>query len=319
MSSKLAIRSILVGFWLTLIMFSSPANAQFLGHNLLGDFGLTSGTQPDPGTYVSALYYGYKGDTIRDKGGNARGLNQGNLDVNGYALGLWHVTDRKVLGGNYSFSIWPSATDNVLEAPIFGLEQSTDLGFGDLYIQPINLGWHKDRADFMAGIGVYAPTGRYEDGASDNVGLGMWSLELFAGTTIYLDEARTWNFATTAFYETHTEKEDSDIKVGDILTLEGGLGKSFKGGLINVGLAYYAQWKITDDDFGSEGLLPGVSVGKHRGYGVGPEITIPILSKSKLYGFLNARYFWESGVRNSVEGEALVLTLTLPIPSVPLQ
>ncbi len=319
MKLKISAMVFAASVWLMLIMLSSPASAQLLGHNLLGDFGLTSGTQPGPGTYFSALYYRYEGDTIRDKDGNALGLNRGELDVNGYALGLWHVTDRKIFGGNYSFSIWPSATDNALEAPILGLAQSTDLGFGDLYVQPINLGWHKDRADYIAGIGVYAPTGRYEDSAPDNVGLGMWSFELFAGTTIYLDSERTWNFATTAFYETHTEKEGSDVNVGDILTLEGGLGKSFKGGLINVGLAYYAQWKITEDDFGSEGLPLGVSPGRHRGYSVGPEITIPIASKSKLYGFFNARYLWESGVRTSVEGESLVLTLTVPIPSVPLQ
>ena len=307
---------------LVLVGVSNPASAQYLGHNLLGDFGLTSGSQPGPGTYLSALYYGYEGDTLRDKNGNDIGVDperRGDLDVNGYALGLWYVTDRKVFGGNYSFSIWPSFTDNAFEAPILGLDQSTDLGFGDLYVQPINLGWHTDRADYIAGIGVYAPTGRYEAGAPDNVGLGMWSFELFAGTTIYLDSERTWNFATTAFYETHTEKEGSDVKVGDILTLEGGLGKSFKGGLINAGLAYYAQWKVTDDDFGSEGLPPGVSPGRHRGYGVGPEINIPIASKSKLYGFFNVRYFWESGVRSSVEGESLVLTLTLPIPSASLQ
>ena len=54
-------------------------------------------------------------------------------------------------------------------------------------------------------------------------------------------------------------------------------------------------------------------------FGLGPEITIPLASKSKLCGFLNARYFWESGNRSTVEGETFVLTLTLPIPSVPLQ
>jgi hypothetical protein len=68
----------------------------------------------------------------------------------------------------------------------------------------------------------------------------MWSFEFFAGTTIYIDEAKSWHFATTAFYETHTEKKDTDIRVGDILTLEGGLGKSFMYGALSVGAAYYA-------------------------------------------------------------------------------
>ncbi len=29
-----------------------------------------------------------------------------------------------------------------------------------------------------------------------------------------------------------------------------GLGKSFMDGAANVGIAYYAQWKVSDDDFG---------------------------------------------------------------------
>lgn len=283
-----------------------------------------SGTQPDPGTYLSALYYGYRGDTLSDRDGNVVAIDperRGSLDANGYGLGIWHVTDRKIFGGNYSFMLWPAFTDNKLEAPIVGLDQSTSTGFTDLYFQPINLGWHTDRADYTAGIGVFAPTGRYEADADDNLGLGMWSFELFAGATLYLDQARTWHFATTAFYETHSEKKDSDIRVGDILTLEGGLGKSFMDGAVNAGIAYYAQWKVTDDDFGSAGdLLPaGFTPAKNRGFGLGPEITIPLASKSKLWGLLNARYFWESGNRSTLEGEAFVLTLTLPVPSVPLQ
>ena len=91
---------------------------------------------------------------------------------------------------------------------------------------------------------------------------------------------KSWNFATTAFYETHTKKKDTDIKVGDILTLEGGLGKSFMEGAINVGIAYYAQWKITGDDPGQD-LQPVFDefFGKHRGFGVGPEMTFPIATK----------------------------------------
>jgi hypothetical protein len=76
---------------------------------------------------------------------------------------------------------------------------------------------HRERADFVAGLGIFAPTGKYEPEGSDNTGLGMWSLEFFAGTTVYLDAAKSWHLATTAFFETHTEKEDSDIKVGNLL------------------------------------------------------------------------------------------------------
>jgi len=330
----------LIGIMLTtllpvaLVMIPGLAHAGFLGHNGLGDYGLQSGTQPDPGINVALMYLRYDSDTLRDRNGNQVSLDPNDPDnillnaegpssiaVNGYAAGVYHVTNFKIFGANYGYMIFPALTDNALESPILGLASNADTGFTDLYIQPINLGWHIDRADFIAGLGVYAPTGSWDPAASDNLGLGMWSFELSAGATVYFDKAKSWHFATTAYYETHTEKRDTDIRVGDILTLEGGLGKSFMGGLLSLGVAYYAQWKLTDDDLGQdlEALLGGQKLGRHSGYAVGPELTVPIMSKSKLYALLTARYFWETGVRSSLEGNTFVLNLTFPIPSVPLQ
>jgi hypothetical protein len=318
MQRRCALAAVMLGA--ALALYASQAQAQLLGHNALGDFGLQSGTQAPPGIYVVApLYSRYDTDTVRNGLGNSSSL-QTDVSVNAYVVGVSWVSNVKVLGANYSFQVFPGFTDNKLEAPVLGVTQSVDTGFTDLYFQPLNLGWHTDRADFIAGLGVFAPTGRYEDGADDNLGLGMWSFELFGGTTVYFDEAKSWHVATTAFYETHTEKEDSDIKVGDILTFEGGLGKSFMQGTLSVGLAYFAQFKLSDDDLGRNlSLPPGFQPAKHQGFGVGPEVSIPIASKSKLYGFLNLRYLLETGVRNSLEGNMFVLTASFPIPSISLQ
>jgi hypothetical protein len=306
-----------------LLLATSAGHAQFLGHNFKGDFGLQSGSQPPPGFYLATLYLRYDGDRLRDRNGDEVRIDpegKGEIDVNSYALGLWWVSKTRILGANYSLAAYPAFTDNVLEAPIFGLEQKTDTGFTDLYIQPINLGWHTERADYMAGLGVYAPTGSYDPDASDNLGLGMWSFELFGGTTVFFDEAKTWHFAARAVYETHTKKQDTEITVGDLLTLEGGLGKSFLQGAAMVGAAYYAQWKMTDDDLGLDIELPGGRrLAKHRVYGIGPEVSLPLATKKKLIGFLDVRYFWETGARTTLEGNTFTFTLTFPIPSVALQ
>ncbi len=302
-------------------LFSAGAHAQFLGHNIAGDFGVGSGTQPDPGNYLSALYLRYDGDAIRDRNGDSIAFpgGGGDLTVNGYGIGWWYVSEAKLWGGNYSFMAWPSWSDNKLEIPVLGQEQSTSTNFGDLYVQPINLGWRTQRADFTAGLGVFAPTGSYTAGADDNGGMGMWSFEIFGGTTVYFDDAKTWTFAATAFYETHTEKEDTNITVGDLVTIEGGLGKSFLDGAASVGIAYFAQWKISDDDLG--GFVPSDEldfIGRNRGFGIGPEVTLPLASKNRFYGVANLRYLWESGVRSSVEGDILMLTFTFGVPPVAL-
>ena len=199
-------------------------------------------------------------------------------------------------------------------------DSKTSTGFADLYVQPIVLGWNANRADFTAGLGIYAPTGEYTAGGDSNRGLGMWSYEVFGGTTVYFDEARTWHLAATVFFETHGKKDGTDIRVGDIVTLEGGIGKSFMDGAANVGIAYYAQWKVSDDDFGV-GFTPpaGPLLDRHRVFGFGPEVTVPLASRSKLYGFLNLRYFWETGARTTLEGDAFVATFTFPVPSIRLE
>ena len=299
---------------ISLILVCGQAHAQFNGHNLRGDFGLFSGSQPGPGWYAGFLGVNYDVDSLRDRNGNEL-ASGGSLDVNAIAPYFWWVSDKKVFGGNYSIFASPSWTENSLEAPTLGVSNNTDLGAGDLYVQPINLGWHTARADYMAGLGVFAPVGRYTDGASDNTGLGMWSYELYGGTTVYLDDLRTWSFAALAFYETHSSKEDSDVKVGDILTIEGGLGKSWADGAAAFGISYFAQWKVSSDELGGGISNPN----KHKIFGAGPELVLPMASKNKFYGTLNLRYLWDFGVESNTQGNTFILMATFPIPSIPLQ
>ena len=309
-------------FLLVASLLPLPGYSQLAGHNTKGDYGLQSGTQAPPGFYVIPMYYNFTADTLRDSSGDSFAPlgGGGSVDASATIIGGMWITDRELLGGTYGFSIYPGVTNNALELPALQSNTKTSTGFADLYIQPIILGWNKDRADIVAGLGVYVPTGEYEDGGDSNRGLGMWSYELFGGATLYFDKKKTWHFATTAFYETHSKKDGTDIRVGDLLTLEGGLGKSFMDGAANVGIAYYAQWKISDDDFGLGFTPPGGPVlDRHRVYGFGPEVTIPLASKSKLFGFLNLRYFWETGARTTLEGNTFLATFSFPVPSIPLQ
>ena len=314
---------VLVTVFVLAILLVPDARAQYNGHNSLGDFGLMSGSQPAPGFYITGFYYRYGANEILNRNGERLTLSPdepGEITINAIVPLIWYVTDLKIFGANYGVMAVVPFTNSRLQAPIFGLDETTGAALSDIYIQPINLGWHTKQADFTAGFGIFMPSGRYENDASDNVGLGMWSYEFYAGTTLFFDAKKSWNLATTAFYETHSKKKDSDIKVGDILTLEGGLGKSFLEGAINVGVAYYAQWKISNDQFGVV-LPPEIEerIGKHKRFGVGPDVTFPIATKKKLIALINARFFWEFGARTTTQGTTFAVTATFPIPSVSLQ
>jgi hypothetical protein len=285
-----------------------PAAAQLNGFNIKGDQGLKAGSQAPPGVYYGAPLYWYGTDTIKNRDGRSFSTT-GDLDMflGGPLLNV--VTPKKLLGGNYGFmAVLPFANVRV-ELP--RLDNDPGPGISDLYVQPVNVGWHTDRVDVLAGYGFFAPTGRYAAGADDNTGLGMWGHEVFAGTTVFFDEKKSWHAATTTALEFHSGKHDSDAHVGTLLTLEGGFGRDFLMGAARMGLAYYAQWKLTDDTL--TGLPALIVRGKNRVAGLGPEVTVPIATKQTVYGFLTARYHWEIGARTTTQGGAFNVLLVLPL------
>lgn len=313
-------------FALTLLA-AVPAQAQLNGSHSLGDFGVQSGSQPQPGFYAALFYLHYDTDTIKDVDGNTVRLSPaspGSIGISAAAPMVWYVSKAKLFGANVGAIVvlpWANAS---IEAPAFQLDRTIGTSVADMLVRPLDLGWHTKRADVAAGFQMYIPTGRYEPGGSENIGKGMWTYEPFVGTTVFFDEKRTTSLATTAFWEFHGDKEDTDVKVGQILTLEGGLGKSFLGGGLMLGAAYYAQWKITKDEL-ADFVLPGggqigvVLPNKHKVFGFGPDVTLPVASKSKLFALVNIRYLWETYARVKTQGQTLVVTATFPVPSVRLK
>ncbi len=285
--------------------------ADFKGHHATGGWGLQSGTQsPSPGSFLfSPNYSRYSADRLLDHKGNNINLSgkDQKLTVNSVGLFGWWVSHYKVLGANWGMSATVFASDNSIEYAAYNLEKNFDLA--DVFIQPINLGWHLKQADFMVTYGIYIPTGKYSDGADDNTGLGMWTHEFGAGTTYYFDKRRKWHISAMGYFEIHSEKEDSDTQVGNILTLEGGIGRSWYDGALTAGLAYYAQWKLSSDKIGLNTTNPNLPSSTHldksRLYGLGPEVNIPIFVDDKIFCILTGRYQWEFGARSTLEGQNL--------------
>jgi len=108
------------------------------------------------------------------------------------------------------------------------------------------------------------------------------------------------------------------------VTLEGGLGRTFSEGAINVGIAYFGQWKVSDDDLGLEINLPGDSpfdlpdLHRHQVLGVGPEVNLPLASKKKFYGSLTLRYYWDFAVESNAESRTFIFNLSMPVPFISL-
>ena len=293
----------------------APAHAQLNTQHIKGLVGLKGGSLPPPHWYVIApLVYLYNTDTIKLKDGTKFPVD---LSITSTAIagGVSWVSTTKILGGVYNFQLlMPAGINNRLQGT--ELDQSTGFGITDSAVVPIGLGWHFKRADAMANYAIFIPTGRYENGANDNTGFGMWGHEIAFGTTVYLTESKQYHAASVVSFDFQSKKEDSETKVGNTMNLEGGFGGDFMKGGITAGLVYYTSFKLTDDVI--EGL-PGIFVpGKNKVFALGPEVTIALASKSKVYGFLKLNYEWEVYARTATQGSEFSIMLTFPIGSFPI-
>jgi hypothetical protein len=301
-----------------LFLAGTPASAQLKGHYIPGFTGLENGTQPPPGINLALPIYAYPTDTIKDANGDSVGVSP-SITASFVGAGLVIVTPAKILGANYGVQVIPIA---FMKSRIEGnsLDVPGSFGFTDIYVQPVWLGWTTPRADYSVGYGFFVPTGKWNLGSTDNAGLGMWSHDLQAGTTVRLDNKRQWSTSGLTTLEMHSTKKESNLQVGDILTLEGGTGRAFyepvSGShlprIVKVGAVYYGQFKVSADSGNSPLLDPLLADGKDRVFGAGGEASI-FLPKARL--LLDARVVAEFGAHTRTQGLTMLFSAAYQLES----
>jgi hypothetical protein len=232
---------------------ASSALAQQKGQYVPGQFGLNAGVIPDPGLTYANMAVNYSASQLNGPAGNSiPGLNGTYsfwVDENIF----YYVPKHKFLGGYFMPYVALNYANGELVANITGTSLSTGgggSGFADMYVQPLNLGWRLKRVDVNVGYGFSAPTGRFTQGASDNVGSGYWGNDITSGTTLYItkNKGTTANLATA--WEIHGQKSGTNITPGQAFTMEWGIGqvlplkKDFSR-LLQFGLVGYDQWQVS--------------------------------------------------------------------------
>jgi hypothetical protein len=298
---------------LLLLLFTGfLANAQLKGGHILGAMGLQSGTQTPANTL--SLYvpgYFYTASSLRNADGD-KSIANPDLTMSITGAGASYVSDFKILGANYGATILLAFAGNTIQGNNVNAKNS--LAFTDMYVQPLQLGWHHKRADFVFSYQLYLPTGKFTAGASDNAGLGMFMNEFSAGTTLFFNDKKTFHFSTLASYEINGKKKDTDIKTGDILSIEGGLGKTFymmntaktaPAGILNAGLIYYLQYKVTSDKIPVP-VIGVVEGDNDRVAGLGAEVNYFHIGCKTSAGL---RWLAEVNAINRFQGNTFFITL----------
>ncbi len=158
-------------------------------------------------------------------------------------LAISGVTKIKFLGADYGFSFVVPVMKQRLTADLLPNVGFGTYGVSDIYFSPLQLAWHKSKADILFTYGLYAPTGDYSSDQFFNTGLGMWTNQFQLGTTYYLDKTKKWNASLLSTWEVHGMKTGTAIQPGPGMTLEYGFGRRFYHYLANVGVAgsYYRK------------------------------------------------------------------------------
>ena len=270
-----------------------------------GQFGLNAGVIPDPGFTYANLAVNYSADQLNNASGNPFPHVTGTYSFWVDENIIYYVPSQKILGGYFMPYITLSYATGELVADITGTRLSSGgggSGFADMYVEPINFGWHllDNRLDFNAGYAFTAPTGRYSPGASDNVGSGYWGHNITTGTILYItkDHGTTVNLATD--WEIHGSREaagfpvgrTSEITPGQAFTMEWGIGQALpltkdQSVLAQIGLIGYDQWQVTDNSGNfllGRFSVPASRLPHHSVHGIGGQANL-IFTKWNLMFF----------------------------------
>lgn len=285
------------------------AHAQSRGVYPLGMTAVGSGITPEPGfTYSNQLLFYARDEAKADDGSSqpVSGRNAVIMDMNSFVC----VSRGTLLGGaRYSAVATLPIAKNQLISDIHG-GLSGGGGFADSYYLPLILGWNTARASIRALAGFLAPTGRFADGASDNVGSGYWTPTLSSGQTVQITDDRSLTFSAFQLYEWHTTQEGTGTKPGDAINLDYSLMQTFvvaKGPTrLQLGIAGYEQRQTTAK------TGPAIPEEQSRerytvnALGVASNVVFP---NQRLN--VGVRFFEEFGNRASYQGYSLQLSGTV--------
>jgi hypothetical protein len=318
-----------------LLGVGAPARAGDAGHFVGGMMDTRDYFVPEPGFYGAVYNYFYTTDRYNDQSGDrlssvtiGSGLSRSlTVDLNMYVLApafIW-VSPWKVLGAKYGAYITPTFANAGLDASvntatvIGGSASQSSFAPGDLFVQPLWLGWSLPHWDFSAGYGFYAPVGKYHTEtmpfpgggltvpSSSNIGLGYWTQQFQGAVAWYPWTNKSLAVTAALTYDYNSVQEGTGVKYGQNLWLTWGISqylplKKDNSLLLEVGPAGYYEWQISDTT-GSVFQNPD---SRTTVSGIGGQIGLTYVPWNLI---LNFRGFYEYNAEVRVQGASFGMNL----------
>jgi hypothetical protein len=291
--------------WSTLIvvLLAGPriAEAQVRGVYPTGMSATNAGVTPAPGLTYANLFIFNSRDESKGLHGEvvATGSNAVMIDMNTF---VW-VSGHTLLGGaRPSAAATLLMSNNSLASDADG-QLSAGGGFGDLYLQPVILGWTTNRVATRVAYGILAPTGKFNEGASDNVGSGYWTHAPSVGFTFFLTKDKATTVSAFHMYEFHTIQDGTEIHPGQTANLDYSVTRSFRiddDVQLQLGLIGYGQWQTSDKTGPAISATQASAHYRVNSLGFASNVVLPARRVS-----LGLKYFKEFSNRSTFQGYTL--------------
>ncbi len=276
--------SVLFSLFLTL---DGALYAGTLAHYAPGVYNIRDFYIPDPGFYTLMYAPYYHTGQYKDSNGNTVNSVSG-ISVRGRLVTLGFATDVDVEtispeflwvprwtipgGGKFGAYVAPQFANSNVSASletVTGRDVSSNhsqFAAGDLYVQPLWMGWETSHWDTSVAYGVYAPTGKYNTQivglrlsgltftgiAPNNVGLGFWEHQFQSAVAWYPWQDKRTAVSLAETYEISQQQQGTGITPGSYFTLNWGISqyiplRSDRKLLLEIGPAGYCEWQTSYD------------------------------------------------------------------------
>jgi len=290
------------------------------GFYLLGSKGPAAAITPPPGLYFQNDLYIYSGGL----GGGTELPTGGRLalGVNGDAVidlptFLW-VLPEEVLGGHVGLTTtvpvgWKETSANATFAGPRGGTAAANVSddiftVGDPVVGGF-LGWQTGNFHWQLGTLVNVPIGDYQEGEISNIAFHHWGADITASGT-WLDPNIGFDLSAAVGMTFNAENPSTDYRTGNELHFEWAAVQHFNEKL-DAGLVGYVYDQVTGDSgdganrpFKGQVAAIGATIGWNFKVG-----ELPVSTRIK--------YFHEFDAKNRAEGDAVYLTISVPIPTGP--
>ncbi|TWB12279.1 hypothetical protein FBZ89_12657 [Nitrospirillum amazonense] len=256
-----------------------------------------AGAMPPPGEYVLFQPNYYTADRMNDGGGNKLPLDF-SVESASQTFRGFVVTPYRLFGAQVASEVILPIVD--LHVEVAG-QKTSKLGFGDVGITPLMLGWRLGpNLSLVWGTDIFMPVGQYNAAALANIGRNVWSFQPTLGLA-YIDP-QGWQAQVSPRLAFNTTNDATHYHSGSDFDLDFAMARNVDGWRFGVSGYFYVQY----EDDTQDGVKVGADGYRGKAFAVGPAISHDI-------GPLQATFTWqhEFVAEHRAQGENLWMQLGL--------